>query len=327
VDKTSSGPAQRARKVRIAYSTTHGRMFQGQAEDVLHDSRFQSWKGKVQLIFTSPPFPLQREKSYGNRTGDSYSEWLASFAKIWTEYLTADGSIVVEVGNGWNSGTPTMSTTSLKALLAFQEAAGLHLCQEFICFNPARLPSPAEWVTVRRVRVKDSFTRVWWMSPTPNPKADNRKVLTDYSESMRKLLSRGTYNGGKRPSQHNVGHQSFLTNNGGAIPPNVLVPPGSDEPPLEVLPISNTASRDRFRRLCKELDLDLHPAVMPELLVEFFVNFLTDQGDVVMDPFAGSNTTGSVAQRLERRWLAIEASDSYADSSRLRFEPELKAAG
>jgi DNA modification methylase len=326
VDKNSSQPVRSTPKVRSAYSTALGRMFQGQAEDVLRDSRCERWKGKVQLVFTSPPFPLQREKKYGNLTGASYSEWLAGFARTWTEYLTPDGSIVVEVGNGWNPGTPTMSTTSLKALLAFQEAAGLYLCQEFICFNPARLPTPAEWVTVRRVRVKDSFTRVWWMSPTPHPKADNRRVLTDYSPSMRKLLSRGTYNGGKRPSEHSVGHRSFLTDNGGAIPPNVLVPPGSDEPPLEVLSIPNTNSRDRFRRLCKEHGLASHPAVMPELLVEFFIRFLTDLNDVVMDPFAGSNTTGAVAERLQRRWLAIEANGAYAESSRMRFEPEITPA-
>jgi site-specific DNA-methyltransferase (cytosine-N4-specific) len=314
-----------AGKVKVGYTTAKGRMFVGRAEDVIRDIRFARFKGKVQLLFTSPPFPLQREKKYGNLTGESYADWLAGFAQLFAECLTPSGSIVIEVGNGWNSGTPTMSTASLKALLAFQEAAGLHLCQEFICFNPARLPTPAEWVTVRRVRVKDSFTRVWWLSPTPHPKADNRNVLTDYSPSMRKLLKRGTYNGGKRPSEHSVGHESFLTDNGGAIPPNVLVPPES-ETPLAVLPISNTASRDRYRRLCKERGLSLHPAVMPELLIEFFVRFLTDANDLVMDPFAGSNSTGALAERLGRRWLSIEANAAYAESSRLRFTEDQPAA-
>lgn len=326
MDSTSSGTRQRPPKVSIAYQTAAGRLFQGRAEDVLSDARFARFRGKVQLLFTSPPFPLQREKKYGNLTGECYSEWLAGYAKSFTECLTPDGSIVIEVGNGWNSGLPTMSTASLKALLAFQEAAGLHLCQEFICFNPARLPTPAEWVTIRRVRVKDSFTRVWWLSPTPHPKADNRRVLTDYSPSMRKLLKRGTYNGGKRPSQHQVGNDSFLTDNGGAIPPNVLVPPDCEDLPLEVLSIPNTASRDRYRRLCKEQGQTLHPAVMPEPLVEFFVRFLTDAGDVVMDPFAGSNTTGAVAERLGRSWVAFEANAAYAESSRLRFTADLPAA-
>jgi site-specific DNA-methyltransferase (cytosine-N4-specific) len=298
-----------------------GCMFTGPAEDVLAGPLFRPWRGRVQLLFTSPPFPLNREKKYGNLHGQAFADWLAAFAPLFTSCLTPDGSIVLELGNGWEPGRPTMSTTSLKALLAFQEAAGLHLCQEFICHNPARLPSPAQWVTVNRIRVKDSFTRLWWLAPTPYPKADNRRVLTEYSASMQKLLKRGTFNHGKRPSQHHLSPKSFLTNNGGAIPPNVLVPPGSDVPvePEAVLPISNTASRAPYRRACQAHGVAQHPAVMPEPLVEFFVHFLTDPNDVVLDPFAGSNTTGSVAERLGRRWVGVEANPDYAEASHVRF--------
>jgi site-specific DNA-methyltransferase (cytosine-N4-specific) len=305
---------------RLVYETPMGRMLTGQAEHVLAGSLFRPWRGRVQLLFTSPPFPLNREKKYGNLHGQAFADWLAGFAQLFTSCLTPDGSIVLELGNGWEPGRPTMSTTSLKALLAFQEAAGLHLCQEFICHNPARLPSPAQWVTVNRIRVKDSFTRLWWLAPTPYPKADNRRVLTDYSPSMLKLLRRGTFNPGRRPSQHHLSPKAFLTDNGGAIPPNVLVPPGSDMVEA-VLPISNTASRAPYRRACKEHGVAQHPAVMPEPLVEFFVQFLTDPNDVVLDPFAGSNTTGAVAERLGRRWVGVEANPDYAESSRVRFLP------
>jgi site-specific DNA-methyltransferase (cytosine-N4-specific) len=300
-------------------------MFVGRAEDALSATALDAWRGRVQLIFTSPPFPLQRQKKYGNRTGDEYAEWLAGFAKHLTALLTPNGSIVLEVGNGWNPGEPTVSTAGIRALLAFQEAAGLHLCQEFVCYNPARLPTPAEWVTVRRTRVKDAFTRVWWMSPSPHPKADNRRVLTEYSPSMRRLLKRGTFNSGRRPSQHQISDRSFLTDNGGAIPPNVLVPPEGEDP-LTVLPIANTASRDAYNRSCRERDLPRHPAVMPEALVRFFVEFLTDPGDVVFDPFAGSNTTGSVAEQLGRKWVGIEADPAYAAASRVRFKAAPRAA-
>lgn len=293
-------------------------MFVGNGESILQSPQFEKWKSKVQLIFTSPPFPLQREKKYGNLTGQSYSEWMATFAKIWTQFLTPNGSIVLEIGNGWNVGEPTMSTAGLKALLAFQEAANLHLCQEFICYNPARLPSPAEWVTVRRIRVKDAFTRIWWMSPTPNPKADNRKILTEYSPSMKKLLSRGTFNGGNRPSEHRVGNETFRIDNGGSIPPNVLVSSDSSDL-INVLPIANTSSRKPYHLKCKQRGIKPHPAVMPEQLIEFFIRFLTDEDDLIMDPFAGSNTTGEVAERLNRQWLGIEAIDEYAKSSKLRF--------
>lgn len=305
----------------VAYQTARGRLLVGRAEDLLDAPDLDPWRGRVQLIFTSPPFPLLRKKKYGNRTGDEYAAWLAGLAIPLTKLLTPTGSIVVELGNGWNPGTPTVSTVGIKALLAFQEEAGLHLCQEFVCFNPARLPTPAEWVAVRRERVKDAFTRVWWLSPTPTPKADNRRVLTEYSGAMRKLLRKGTYSSGRRPSEHKVGVRSFLADNGGAIPPNVLVPPESDVPtePQAVLPIPNTASRNGYHQKCREQNVARHPAAMPEPLVEFFVRFLTDPGEVVFDPFAGSNTTGAVAESLGREWVGIEADPEYAAASRVRF--------
>jgi site-specific DNA-methyltransferase (cytosine-N4-specific) len=317
-------PQPRARRAdatpALAYETPRGRLFVGKAEDALDAPALDPWRGRTQLVFTSPPFPLHRKKKYGNLCGDAYAEWLAGLAIPLTKFLTPDGSIVLELGNGWNPGTPTVSTVGIKALLAFQEAAGLHLCQEFICFNPARLPTPAEWVAVQRTRVKDAFTRVWWLSPTPTPKADNRRVLTGYSDSMRKLLRKGTYSSGRRPSEHKIGRGSFLADNGGAIPPNVLVPPEADGgEPQAVLPIANTRSNGGYHQLCRDRNVARHPAAMPELLVEFFVKFLTDPGELVLDPFAGSNTTGAVAEGLGREWLGIEADAEYAAASRVRF--------
>jgi len=313
---------QKRPKPQPEYETKQGRMYCGSAEDVLTRDPLTRYKGKIQLVFTSPPFPLNRKKKYGNLQGEAYVEWLASLAPLLREYVTNDGSIVIELGNAWEKGSPTMSTLPLRALLAFQKEAQLFLCQEFICFNPARLPSPAQWVTVERIRVKDAFTRVWWLSPYERPKADNKRVLTQYSESMRSLLKRGTYNPGPRPSQHHISETSFLADHGGAIPPNVLLPSLDDMLPelLEVLPIANTRSHDPYQAYCREHGIELHPARMPTKLVEFFVLFLTDPGDRVLDPFAGSNTTGLVAQQLDRKWLSIEVDPAYAHSSRVRFE-------
>jgi site-specific DNA-methyltransferase (cytosine-N4-specific) len=300
-------------------------MYCGKAEDVLCSFPMNLYKGKVQLVFTSPPFPLNRKKKYGNLQGEEYVAWIASFAPLLRKYLTSDGSIVVELGNAWERGNPTMSTLPMRALLAFQEAAELHLCQEFICFNTARLPTPAQWVNIERVRVKDAFTRVWWMSHTPKPKADNRKVLTEYSLSMKTLLKKGTYNHGRRPSEHQIGEASFLTDNGGAIPPNVLVPALENMLPdlHEVLPIANTRSNDPYQVYCRENGIEPHPARMPAELVRFFILFLTDEGDRVLDPFAGSNTTGYSAEFLKRKWLAIEADSKYARVSESRFRRDL----
>ena len=298
-------------------------MYQGDSEEILQKHPVTRYLGQVQLILTSPPFPLNRKKKYGNLTGDEYLSWLARMAPLFQRYLRPDGSIVLEIGNSWESGRPTMSTLPIKALLAFLEAANLHLCQEFICFNPARLPTPAQWVNVERIRVKDAFTRVWWMSSVERPKANNRNVLTHYSKSMLDLLRKGTYNAGTRPSGHQIGDTSFLSDNGGSIPPNVLVPTGdsSDLPLFEVLPIANTRAKDDYQEFCNRNSIPVHPARMPERLAEFFIRFLTDERDAVLDPFAGSNTTGAVAQRLNRRWVSIERDGEYVRGAEARFRP------
>ena len=263
-------------------------------------------RNDVQMVFTSPPFPLNRKKKYGNRTGEEYLEWLGELAAPLGDLLTEDGSLVVELGNAWEPGEPVMSTLALRALLKLLESGNFYLCQQFVVHNPARLPSPAQWVNVDRIRVKDAYTNVWWMSRTPRPKADNRKVLSTYSPAMKKLLQRQSYNSGGRPSQHNIGQTSFLTDHGGAIPPNVLT-------------ISNTVSTDEYRRFCLDAGLKPHPARMSPKLVDFFLRFLTDEDDLVLDPFAGSNTTGATAEELGRRWISVEPEADYIAGSIGRF--------
>lgn len=288
---------------------------------MLQSSRLSEDKGTAQLLFTSPPFPLKTQKRYGNLEGEAYIRWFASFAPLFRDYLSPKGSIVIEIGNAWEAGRPVMSTVVLRALLAFLERGGLNLCQEFIWYNHARLPAPAQWVNVERIRVKDAFTRIWWMSPTERPKADNRKVLRDYSDDMKALLTKGKYNHGIRPSEYNIRETSFLNDNNGAIAPNVI--DGDEIPTLgSILKATNTRSNEQYQLFCRKRQAKLHPARMPRELVEFFLRFLTDEGDLVIDPFAGSNTTGATAEAYGRRWISIEAEWDSAAHSIGRFSPE-----
>lgn len=290
----------------LSYQTSLGHFYQGKIEDALESDIFEQYKGKINLIFFSPPFPLNRKKKYGNLQGEEYIDWLSSLASKFEKFLTPDGSIVIEVGNSWETGVPVMSTLALKSLLAFLERGEYQLCQQFVWNNPAKLPSPAQWVNVKRNRVKDSFTYFWWMSKTAFPKADNRKILVEYSKSMKNLLASGKYNSGNRPSEHNIGEKSFLTNNEGAIPSNVIT-------------AANTQSNTDYQKYCAEHQLVPHPARMPEALPEFFIKFLTDEGDIVLDPFGGSNTTGSVAEKLNRKWISVEPNIDYIRGSIGRF--------
>jgi site-specific DNA-methyltransferase (cytosine-N4-specific) len=223
--------------------------------------------------------------------------------------LSVEGSLVLEIGNSWDPGQPSMSLLPLQALLAVVEETGFTVCQQFICHNPARLPGPAQWVTVNRMRMKDTYTHVWWLARSPwVKKADNRKVLAPYSDSMKRLLKRKSYNSGLRPSGHQLSDQGFVKDHGGSIPSNVLS-------------FANTSDDKNYVVWCKERGVKAHPARMPRQLAQFFIDFLTDEGDLVWDSFAGSLTTASVAESANRRWLATEMSEEYLRGSLGRFIP------
>jgi DNA modification methylase len=303
-----------------AYGTALGTMYQANIEDFL-DSHGDKLAGKVQLVFFSPPFPLNRKKRYAHKDGEAYLTWLGELAPRLRRLLKPKGSLVVEIGNAWEPGRPVMSLLPLQALMAIAERGELNICQQFVCHNPARLPSPAQWVTVERIRVKDSYTHVWWMSPDEKPEASNRKVLKPYSPSMRALLDRQSYNDGKRPSGFDISPDAFLEDHGGAIPPNALEAQAQPEDEYEsnFLTFANTSSNDGYSTYCRSNDLKLHPARMPAGLPSFFIEFLTDPKDLVLDPFGGSNTTGAVAERLKRRWIAVEPEAQFIEGSRGRF--------
>lgn len=292
--------------MRIAYKTDLGVFYNGKIEDAIKSKRFDKYKNKVNLLFTSPPFPLNRKKKYGNFQGQEYIDWLSDLAVQMKKYVKERGSIVIEVGNSWEPGMPVMSTLALKSLLAFLEKGGFFLCQQFIWYNSAKLPTPAQWVNIDRTRVKDSFTHIWWMSKTANPNANNKRVLKQYSKSMETLLKTQKYNAGKRPSEHHIGATSFLTKHKGAIPSNVLIS-------------SNTHANTKYQRYCKKKKLTPHPARMPIDIPKFFISFLTNKNDCVWDPFGGSNTTGEAAESLGRRWVSIEPDKDYIKGSKGRF--------
>jgi DNA modification methylase len=269
----------------------------------------------VDLVLTSPPFALTRQKAYGNETEENYLHWLLPFtSEIW-RILKPSGSLVIELGSAWKKGFPIRSLYQFKVLLALteREEKPFYLAQDFYWYNPARLPSPAQWVAIKRVRVKDAISPIWWLSKTTNPKADNKRVLKAYSQAQMDLFKNG-FNAGLRPSHHRVSKNAFKTDNGGAIPPNLV-------PAENLLTVANTASQDRYLSACKKFDITVHPARFPPELPHFFISFLTESNDLVVDPFAGSNAVGSSADDLKRHWLACDSDLDYVLGSRYRFDP------
>jgi hypothetical protein len=233
-------PGKRARKV---FSTGLGQAYCGDSAAFMASQMAES---SVNLIMTSPPFGLVRKKSYGNEDANAYCGWFRPFAEGFQRVLRPDGSLVIDIGGAWVPGSPTRSLYHFDLLIMLCREFGFHLCLEHFWWNPSKLPTPAEWVNVRRVRVKDAVNCVWWLSPTPWPKASNRRILSAYSDSMKSLLRNG-YRAKLRPSGHDIS-PNFQRDNGGAVPPNLLA-------------IANTESNSRYQAFCREKNcLCIQPA-------------------------------------------------------------------
>jgi DNA modification methylase len=282
------------------YSTAMGAAYAGDSLHLLRDLPNHS----IDAVITSPPYALEFKKEYGNVQKRDYIKWLLPFAREIHRILRKDGSFILNIGGSYNQGEPTRSLYHFKLLITLCEDVGFHLAQECFWYNPAKLPAPAEWVNVRRFRIKDSVEYIWWLSPSPRPYADNKQVLEPYSPDMRRLIAKG-YKAKVRPSGHNI-TTKFNRDLGGSIPANLLVR-------------GNNESNSEYITACRALGLKVHPARFPNALPEFYIKLLTRSGGVVLDPFAGSNTTGRAAEDLGRRWLAGEINAGYAQASAVRF--------
>lgn len=302
----------------LVYKTEKGKAFRGDSRLIIGTKHLQ--KNSVDLIVTSPPFALEIPKRYGNETKDEYLDWIESFFDGWKYILKDTGSLVVDVGNSYITGGPKRSLYIYE--LALRLGNYFDFCQEFYWFNTAKLPTPAEYVTKNRVRVKDSVNSVYWFAKNANKaKANNKRVLVEYSKGMKKLLKTQTYNTGKRPSDQSISRTAFLKDNGGAIPANIIV-------------ASNTNSNDTYLRKSREYGLTAHPARFPFDLPDFFIKLCTSRNtDLVFDPFAGSNTTGYIAEKNNRRWVACDLDNEkkqpqrYVTMSSFRFDKIKKGPG
>lgn len=291
----------------VAYRTNYGEAINGDCMQVLDELEDNS----INLVITSPPFALEgRKKSYGNLEGEDYIEWLVEIGKKVFMKLTEDGSFVIDLGGAYNKGVPTYSLYQFRSLIKLCDTVGFHLAQPFYWHNPSALPSPIEWVNKRKLRAKNSVNTIWWLSKTEWPKSNILNVLNPYSQRMERLLQKPEEfvpkEGVERPSGHVLGKSSWTNTNGGAIPPNMLQ-------------ISNSESNSKYLRFSKQIGVPSHPARFPIGLPDFFIKFLTEENDLVVDIFGGSATTGEAAEKLRRRWKTIEISKEFVASSCLRF--------
>lgn len=293
------------------YTADGGAAYLGDSRELLNELPEES----VDLVATSPPFALNRKKEYGNKDAEDYNDWFMDFVEGVYRVLKPEGSFVIDIGGGWEKGKPIRSTYHFELLTRIADESSFHLAQDFYWYNPAKLPTPAQWVTIERIRVKDAVNHVWWFSKTERPEADNRRVLKEYSDSQKKLMEDG-YKNKKRPSGHDISDRFDNPENAeGAIRPNFWSVVESSDHPLDlvsvlegagvseklidvaeenevledlvesvmsqyvddnVLELANTASNTHYLKACRELNVDPHPARFPRDLPEFFIQLLTE---------------------------------------------------
>jgi len=292
---------------RAGYRTKNGSCLCGDALDLLRELDNES----VDLVLTSPPFALQRKKSYGNEDQEVYVDWLCEFGEIVYRKLKLEGSFVLDLGGAYERGTPSHSLYQFKTLTKLCDEVGYKLAQPFYWHNPSALPAPIEWVNKKKIRVKTSVNTIWWLCKDPLIcKSNVSNVLVPYSSRMKRLIDNPDdflkTEETIRPSGHTINKSSWINNNGGAIPSNMLQ-------------ISNSESNSQYLRLCKKMNIKGHPARFPSGIPEFFIKMLTEEGDLVVDIFSGSNTTGSVSEKLNRSWVSFELLQEYVASSIFRF--------
>jgi len=293
------------------YTTAFGSAFVGDSLHLLDHVKKES----INLVVTSPPFCLLRQKEYGNLPQDEYIDWLTGFAKKVKDVLLDDGSFVLDLGGAYEKDRPIRSLYNYRILIKFCDELGFNLAEEFFWFNPAKLPSPIEWVNKRKIRAKDAVNTIWWFSKSDYPKADITKVIVPYSARMQKLLKdrKKYYTPKLRPSGHDISRGFEGIDRGGALPSNYLIDASN------ALEVANTEATSKYLRNCRIAGAEPNPARFPKKIPDFFIRFLTNPGDTVLDIFSGSNTTGEAAEDNQRLWISFENERKYVAGSALRF--------
>ena len=127
-------------------------------------------------------------------------------------------------------------------------------------------------------------------------RSDNRRVLLPHTDAHQHLMDAGgdhrvlSYGDGAYRLRGNA----FGKQTQGRIPKNVIQRG------------HRCADTMGIRKVAKELGLSPHPAMFPTDIPELAIRFLTEAGELVVDPFCGFNKSGLAAERNDRRWTACD---------------------
>ena len=295
-------------KVLLAYATDLGVALWGACETVFANSMADNM---ISLVLTSPPYPLKRPRDYGNVAVHEYVDWLCTAIEPLLKNLKRGASICLNLGNDiFVSGSPARSTYLERLVIAFEDRLGLSKMDMIPWVNPCKPPGPMQWASRTRQQLNVGWEPIYWFTNDPQHcTSNNQRVLEPHSEAHRAFVQKG---GDKRPRVNSDGAYyikdgAYSLPTAGKIPKNVIQMP------------HNCADQRQYKQAARSFGLKAHGAAFPLSLAEKLIKFLTAEDELVVDPFAGSNTTGKAAENLGRRWIASEIVYDYVVGSALRF--------
>ena len=276
------------------------------------DSVFSRIDSPITLILTSPPYPLNNPRKYGNVSEAQYVDWFCKVIEPVVKNMADGASLCLNISNDiFMPGSPERSMYCERLLLALHDRLGLRLMDRLIWENRSKPPGPIQYASKARTQLNVVYEPIYWLTNNPRAvKSDNRRVLLAHTERHLKLLSQG-------------GEQRRVINSDGAysISPGAYGNPTNGRIARNILNFGHRCgAQSAYKKAAKAKGLAVHGAPMPLKLAQFLIEFLTQPGDLVVDPFAGSQTTADAAQRLGRRWLTAEIMAEYVLGGASRFE-------
>jgi DNA modification methylase len=290
----------------VAFSTELGVAILGTCEHV-----FSRLDVPITLVLTSPPYPLKQSRAYGNPPEVVYVDWICRAIEPLARNLVRGGSLCINLTNdAFMPGLPSRSMYLERLALALHDRLGLHLMDRLIWENRSKPPGPVQYASIQRVQLNVSWEPVLWFTNDPScVKADNRRVLQQHTQRHLDLIRNG-------------GEQRDVSNSDGAyvIRPGAYGAETAGRIPKNVLSFGHRcAAQLAYKKAARAMGLPVHGAPMPLKLAMFLIEFLTEPGDLVVDPFGGSFTTADGAEQLDRRWVVTECMREYALGGSTRF--------
>jgi DNA modification methylase len=291
----------------IAFSTKLGVAIFGNCKDV-----FAGIEDEIHLVFTSPPFLLAKPRAYGNpATWQEYVDFICAALGPVCLHMVPGASIVINLTNdSFVQGSPARSTYLERLVIALEDRLGLHLMDRLI-WRSAKAPGPTQWACKHPIQLRTGYEFCLWFTNDPmRVRSNNRRVLLPHTERHIKLMTSG---GIQHAASYGDGSQVHRPGQYGTVTEGRL--------PTNVIEIGTGCADTRaYRRRAQALGLPVHGAMMPTLLPEFFIEFLTEPGDLVVDMFGGTGKTALAAERLGRRWAMAEKMLQYIRGAATHFE-------